>query len=72
VQKKYGKNYSVIIGQVMSTIINKSRRNAKKYSDEKLKESGKRFFTEPVHMYGMKTALVGTIAKNIFKEIHDI
>lgn len=39
--------------------------------DEKTKNSYSRFFKEEVHCYGVKSAVVGKIAKNYFKEIKD-
>jgi 3-methyladenine DNA glycosylase AlkD len=47
----------------MSRIIEDVRRDLISYSDEKLRESGKRFFREPVTMYGMKTTDVTHISK---------
>lgn len=38
-------------------------------SDEKTKESGKRFFKEPVKLYGVKTSIVGKLAKDYFEQI---
>ncbi len=37
--------------------------------DEKTKASSSRFFKEEVHCYGVRSALVGKIAKNYFNEI---
>jgi 3-methyladenine DNA glycosylase AlkD len=53
----------------MCQIIENVRRNLQLKSDEKLRESGKRFFKEPVNMYGMKTADVTAISKVHLKEI---
>jgi 3-methyladenine DNA glycosylase AlkD len=47
----------------MSQIIEDVRRDLISYSDEKLRESGKRFFREPVIMYGIKTTDVTHISK---------
>jgi 3-methyladenine DNA glycosylase AlkD len=53
----------------MSSIIKDVRCDLQLKSDEKLRESGKRFFKEPVNMYGMKTADVTNIASLRLKEI---
>ncbi len=39
--------------------------------DEKTSESGSKFFKEAVMLHGVKTALVGKISKQYFKEIKD-
>ncbi len=43
------------------------RREFQANSDEKARESGKRFFKEEVMMYGMKSAVVSDISKKYFK-----
>jgi len=39
--------------------------------DEKTKESGKRFFKEEINTYGVKSAIVGQISKQVFNLIKD-
>lgn len=53
----------------MSVILERIRKQLKQNSDEKTKESGLTFFKEEVRLYGVKTAVVGKIAKEHFKEI---
>lgn len=53
----------------MKSPIDSLRRELIKNADEKIKESGKRFFKESVKMYGMKTALVEKIGKLYWKEV---
>ena len=53
-------------------ILSKLRRDLTANSDEKAKESGKRFFKEEVKMYGMKSAVVGEIIKENFKAVKDL
>lgn len=55
----------------MDNIIEKIRRELKKNADKKTKESGERFFKEEIRLYGVKTAVVGKIGKEYFKEIKD-
>lgn len=55
----------------MDNIIEKIRRELKKNADKKTKESGERFFKEKIKLYGVKTAVVGKIGKEYFKEIKD-
>lgn len=47
----------------------KIREILKRNSNEKIRESGRRFFKEEVRMYGMKTADVSRIAEEKFKEL---
>jgi len=47
----------------MQNIIGGVRHRLRDNVDEKTKESGRRFFKEPVTMYGVKTAIVTIIAK---------
>lgn len=56
----------------MQKIIKKVRQELKKGSDEKTRNSAQRFFKEKVKFYGVKTALVGKIAKETFKEVKDL
>lgn len=53
----------------MTEIINKLRNELQLHSDEETKAVSKRFFKETVNVYGIKTALVSKIGKEIFKEI---
>jgi 3-methyladenine DNA glycosylase AlkD len=55
----------------MNAIIEKIRRELKKRSDEKTRLSGRTFFKETVQLYGVKTALVGKIAKESFSAIKE-
>jgi 3-methyladenine DNA glycosylase AlkD len=55
----------------MSTIISKVRRELKSNIDEKTRESGERFFKEEVKILGVKTAVVGKIAREFYKQIKD-
>jgi 3-methyladenine DNA glycosylase AlkD len=56
----------------MNEIITRIRKELNANADEKLKESGLRFFKEEVKLYGMKTADVSRTAKETFREIKDI
>ena len=47
----------------MKTLVDEVRRLLTENADEKIRESGRRFFKEPVLTYGVKTALVTSIAK---------
>lgn len=47
----------------MESVMDDVRRQLKENADEKARESGQRFFKEPVRMYGMKTARALAIAK---------
>ena len=40
-------------------------------SDEKTRVSGERFFKENVSLYGVRSAIVGEISKQVYKEISD-
>jgi 3-methyladenine DNA glycosylase AlkD len=51
----------------MESVISQIRKELKNNADEKIRESGKRFFKEPVQMYGVNTALTGNIAREYFK-----
>jgi len=50
-------------------VIKKIRQELKKNADEKIKESGKRFFKEDIKAYGVKTGLVVKLGKEAYKEI---
>jgi 3-methyladenine DNA glycosylase AlkD len=47
------------------------RAELRKLADEKTRESGRRFFKEPVKLYGVKTAAVTKLADNTFRELPD-
>jgi 3-methyladenine DNA glycosylase AlkD len=55
----------------MDKIISQIRAELEQNADEKLRESGKRFFKEAVKTYGSKTALVSKMAKKYFGQIKD-
>lgn len=52
-----------------TNIITRIRQDLALNSDEKTKSSSSRFFKEKIMCYGVKSALVGKIAKDYFKEI---
>jgi len=53
-------------------IIENLRKELKKSSDSKTKESSKRFFKEEIKVYGVKSAIVGQIAKKYYPQIKDL
>lgn len=53
----------------MQDIITQVRKELLDNSDDKIKESGKRFFKEETKSYGVNTAIVGQIAKKYFNSI---
>ena len=53
----------------MKTVIDEVRRLLSENADEKVRESGRRFFKEPVRAYGVKTALVTSVAKQAFARL---
>ena len=53
----------------MHHLIKTLQQKLKQNADPKIKESGQRFFKETVKMYGIKTATVGKIGKEVFNEI---
>ena len=53
----------------MSGIIHSIRGELKRSADRKTRESGERFFKEPVKMYGVKTDVVRGIGKRYFKVV---
>jgi 3-methyladenine DNA glycosylase AlkD len=55
----------------MNKIIDNLRAELIRNSDEKTKQAGERFFKEDVTMYGIKSAVVGQIAKDNYKSIED-
>ncbi|MDD3244949.1 MAG: DNA alkylation repair protein, partial [Candidatus ainarchaeum sp.] len=56
----------------MLKIVTNIRKDLKKNSDKKTKESSKRFFKEEVVLYGVKSAIVSKIAKKYFQEIKEL
>jgi len=57
---------------IMGVIINKVREDLKRTSDEKTRKSSLTFFKDEIKLYGVKSPLVGKIAKAHFKEIKDL
>lgn len=55
----------------MQSVVSQLRQELKQNADEKLRESGERFFKEQVKMYGMKTSLGTQLGKKYWKEIQD-
>lgn len=55
----------------MSKITGEIRLKLKQNSDQKTKKAGQYFFKEDIKLYGVKTAIVGKIAKEYFKNIKD-
>lgn len=53
-------------------IIEDLRKELKKNSDPKLKESSKRFFKEEIKVYGIKIATVTAISKKYYPEIKEL
>jgi len=53
----------------MKDIVSRIRKELKENSDEKTRESGKRFFKEEIKAYGVKTSLVRDIGKKYFNEM---
>lgn len=56
----------------MNKIITNIRKELKKSSDPKTKESSKRFFKEEIKVYGVKSEIVNKIAKKYYPEIKDL
>lgn len=55
----------------MEKFLKNIKKDLKKLSDKKTKESGKRFFKEDIVLYGVKTPIVQRLAKEYFKDIKD-
>ena len=55
----------------MSKLITQIREELKSNTDEITRQSSQRYFKEEVRGYGVKTAIVGKIAKKYWKEIED-
>ena len=53
----------------MNGILEKVREELQREADEKIRESGLRFFKEAVLLYGVKSAAVGTIGKRYLGEL---
>ena len=60
---------SFVIARKMKDIILSIRKELKENTDNKTKKSFQRFFKEKVKYHGVKTAIVGKIAKKYWKEI---
>ena len=59
------------IGFDMDSTISKVRQALKQNSDEKIQRSSQSFFKEKIKCYGVKSAMVGKIAKENYKDIKD-
>ncbi|MBP7507156.1 MAG: DNA alkylation repair protein [Prolixibacteraceae bacterium] len=57
---------------IMKNIILELRKELVALSDEKTKETSFKFFKEEIKPYGIKTDLVGKLAKEYFKKIKDL
>lgn len=55
----------------MNNFITKIRQELKQNSNEKTRISGQNFFKEKIKLYGVKSAIVGKIARTYFKDIKD-
>ena len=55
----------------MRDVIEKIREELNASADPAVKESGRRFFKEPVDLYGVKTGIVTKIAKNAWKTVKE-
>lgn len=55
----------------MPVIIKKIQQELKRNADKKTREGAERFFKEKIKIHGVKTAIVGRIGKEYFKEIKD-
>lgn len=56
----------------MNAVVGQIRQALKENSDAHTKATGQNFFKEKIKIYGVKTAIVGKIAKTYFREIKDI
>ncbi len=54
----------------MKGILDRIREELQQEADEKTRQSGLRFFKEPVRLYGIKSAAVETLGKRYLKELH--
>jgi 3-methyladenine DNA glycosylase AlkD len=57
------------MGNRINSVINNVRQDLKRNSDEKTKKSSLTFFKDEIKLYGVKSPLVGKIAKTHFKTI---
>jgi 3-methyladenine DNA glycosylase AlkD len=55
----------------VKSIIDEIRKELLKNGDAKTKESGEKFFREEVKMYGVKSSMVHSIARETFHKLHD-
>lgn len=55
----------------MNNIIKKLREELVRNADEKVKESGERYFKEDVKLYGIKSAVVSQISRDHFKALEN-
>ena len=55
----------------MNNILNQIRQDLTQNADENTQRSGRRFFKEDVHLYGVKTAVVRKIGNKYFKELKE-
>jgi len=67
--KKLREKYLTDRKQEMHPIIRNLQQQLKQNADAKTQASGQRFFKEAAKLYGIKTATVGKIGKEAFKEI---
>ncbi len=56
----------------MAGIIESVRQQLVESADQKTKESGRRFFKEEIKLYGVKTATVTRIGKQVYKMIEEL
>lgn len=57
---------------IMNDLLISLRKELSSNTDEVTKKSSERFFKEEVNVYGIKTAVVGKIAKDYFNRIKDL
>lgn len=55
----------------MVEIIEQLREELRQHAEDSVRDSGHRYFKEPVQIYGVKTALVSKIAKRYFSALPD-
>jgi 3-methyladenine DNA glycosylase AlkD len=56
----------------MNTIIQQIRKDLQANTDQHTKETAKHYFKEEIKVYGVKTAVVGKIAKKYWKQAKDL
>jgi len=54
----------------MENVLYQVRQKLRECASEKERESGLRYFREEIHLYGMKSAVVGQISKEFLNQIH--